>query len=81
MAHVEKTERNLKIYELRQAGKTFKAIGEEFGLSVATVRDIYNRHARRLAAQSEHFDRDVIMLRSRIRRSLEQAKMKEKATE
>lgn len=40
-------ERNKQIYEERQAGATFKALGDKYGLTTERVRQIYLRLARR----------------------------------
>lgn len=40
-------ERNKQIYEERQAGTTFKALGDKHGLTTERVRQIYLRLARR----------------------------------
>ena len=39
-------ERNQKIVEMRNSGYTWKAIGEQFGLSYERVRQIYVRKSR-----------------------------------
>lgn len=40
MKRNEKTERNRRIYEKRQAGKYYRQIAEEEGLSIIRIRQI-----------------------------------------
>ena len=47
MDYGAKTERNKKIYQMRQDGATFSEIGKVYGLSLERVRQIYLREERR----------------------------------
>jgi DNA-binding NarL/FixJ family response regulator len=42
------TNRSQEIYEMRQAGKTFREIGEEFGFSGVRARQIYEKTAEKI---------------------------------
>lgn len=48
-----KSERNRDIYQLREAGLTYRAIGEMYGICVETVRQICVRERRLLRKEQE----------------------------
>ena len=47
-----KSERNRDIYQLREAGLTYRAIGEMYGICVETVRQICVRERRILRKEN-----------------------------
>ena len=49
----KKAERNRDIYQLREAGLTYRAIGEMYGICVETVRQICVRERRLLRKEQE----------------------------
>lgn len=57
-----KEERNRKIFEERNAGATYRAIGEKYGLSVEVVRQICLRCERRV--RQGRIDEDVSLCRA-----------------
>ena len=42
------TNRSRQVYEMRQAGKTFREIGEEFGVSGVRARQVYDKAAEKI---------------------------------
>ena len=42
------TNRSQQIFEMRQAGKTFREIGEEFGVSGVRARQVYDKAAEKI---------------------------------
>lgn len=50
MKRNEKIERNRRIYEKRKAGKYYRQIAEEEGLSIIRIRQIIEAQERKLEA-------------------------------